>query len=240
MSGTAQEALQGPPPEGPDPASETTATISPDSPPPPVPEMTREDEIERVIPASEGAGPLLQRDYWAVIEGTGCTPESLFRQVVEDFPSFAPEEIACFTPYPEGTLGPLELNREMGIEIRAAGFCRVRVVHMDSRSLTLRTLDGHPEAGRITFGAYWDRTGRLKFRIRSRARSSDVLRYVGYSLFGKGMQTRTWVTFVERVAKACGGWIHGDVHVETHEAEDTLADCGELDTPTFIAEREEE
>jgi hypothetical protein len=198
-----------------------------------------EDEAKKVIPATEGAGPLLQRDYSAVIEGTRCTPESLFRLVVEDFPSFSPEGIACFSHHPEGTEGPLETEREMAIQIAAAGVCHVRVVHMDDRSLTLRTLDGHPEAGRITFGAYWDRAGRLKFRIRSRARSSDKVRYVGYQLFGKGMQTQTWVTFIERVAAACGGRLHGDVRVETSQVEDTLADEGELDTPTFRADREE-
>ncbi|MBW3623913.1 MAG: DUF1990 domain-containing protein [Armatimonadetes bacterium] len=199
------------------------------------------DVGQEVVPATDGAGPLLQRDYWAVIEGTRCTPEELFRLVVEDFPAFAPGEIACFNYFPDGSAGPLDLDMEMAIEIRHAGICHVRVVHKDDRSLTLRTLDGHPEAGRITFGAYYDRTGRLKFRIRSRARSSDPLRYVGYQLFGKGMQTLTWVTFVERVAKASGGWIHGEVHVETNEVTDTLADQGELDTPTFVAkDREEE
>jgi len=200
------------------------------------PTDTETEEIT-LVPASDGAGPLLQRDYWGVIEGTRCTPESLIQQIMEDFPSFSPENIACFSLH-DGFTPPLDMNHVMKVDIKAAGSCDVVLVHKDDRSFTLRTVTGHPEAGRITFGAYWDRTGRLKFRIRSRARSSDMLRYVGYRLMGKGMQTRTWTTFVERVAKGCGGHIHGDVHVETQEVSDSLADMGELDIPTFIPDRQ--
>jgi len=53
------------------------------------------------------------------------------------------------------------------------------------------------------------------------------------------MQTQTWVTFIERVAAACGGYVHGDVRVETTETQDNLADEGELNTPTFLGGREE-
>lgn len=42
----------------------------------------------------------------------------------------------------------------MQVEIRSAGTCAVRVVDVQPRVLTLRTLDGHMEAGRISFGAY--------------------------------------------------------------------------------------
>ena len=50
---------------------------------------------------------------------------------------------------------------------------RVRVVDTNSLSLTLATDDGHPEAGRITFGVYPNDEGDIVFHIRSRARSGS-------------------------------------------------------------------
>ena len=194
-------------------------------------------EDPEVVTAAEGAGPLLQRDYWAVIEGTKYTPQQVIQKVKEEFPCFSPDLIAAFKRIDDND-GPLPEDGAMEVHIKGSGICEVRVVHMDDQSFTLRTITGHPEAGRITFGAYYDRVGRLKFRIRSRARSSDLLQFVGYQLLGQAMQTKVWTTFVERVAEACGGHIHGEIQVETRNVDDSPADLGKVDYPTFIASRE--
>jgi uncharacterized protein DUF1990 len=192
------------------------------------------EEQREVQPASEGAGPLLQRDYWAVIEGSEWTPEQVIQAVLTDFGRFCPEEIATVTR-PEGRTAPLVVDDDLEVDLKGCGPCRVRVVHVDERSFTMRTLEGHPEAGRITFGATRHEDGHLVFRIRSRARASDTVRYLGYMLFGKGIQTRCWLAFIERVAEVCEGRIVGKVQTETKEDSDRMADLGELDTPTFVA-----
>jgi hypothetical protein len=121
----------------------------------------------------------------------------------------------------------------MQVDIRGVGGCGVRVSHWDSHRLTLQTLDGHPEAGRITFGAYWDESGHLICRIRSRARLRDAPVYAGYALVGWHAQTRVWVTFLQRLAEACGGRVLGDVIVPTDEVEPTAEDLGRGGAPTF-------
>jgi hypothetical protein len=92
---------------------------------------------------------------------------------------------------------------------------------------------GHPEAGRITFGAYRDDDGCVIFHIRSRARSESVLRRLGFVLLGEAMQTNTWTDFVSRVAALCGGDVAGGVHVETKAIDDE--DDGSIDQPTYLA-----
>lgn len=187
-----------------------------------------------VQPATEGAGPLLQRDYWAIIEQSALNPEETIDMVRTHFSTFAPKEMVQFYT-PDDAARKLEVGQDMKLDMLLIGVSAVRLVHLDARSLTLRTLEGHPEAGRITFGAQADEQGRLVFRIRSRARAGGPLHLVGFTMGGKAFQTRIWKTFIQRVAAACNGTILGEVREQTREAQDTVADEGALDTPTFVA-----
>jgi hypothetical protein len=191
-----------------------------------------QEELRPAQLATDGTGPLFQRDYVAVLEGATASPEDAVRHVRADFPSFSPSELAEFSR-PEGENGPLQVGDTMHVLIRGAGHCGVRVTLVEPRSLTLRTLEGHIEAGRITFGAEQDETGRVILRIRSRSRISSPARYVGYEMVGKHAQTRIWVTFLERWAERCGGRIVGQVLLAWDRVEESPADTGETERPTF-------
>ncbi len=120
------------------------------------------------------------------------------------------------------------------------GKCRVRVVHRDDRSVTLRTLRGHPEAGRITFGARRDEAGRLIFRICSRTRASSLVNYMGFLVMGKQMQGRTWIKFLDTLAATCGGQIPEAIHVEGPvKVEEQPADSQPIEEPTFSCQDRE-
>lgn len=189
--------------------------------------------IDGVVRAVEGHGPLLERDYWAAIENCRVTPPELIDRVARDFPDFAPEALVRFTR-PDGR-GALEVGDEMDAFIRMSGECRVRVLHRDHASFTLGTLRGHPEAGRITFGAYRDSEGAVIFHIRSRARSSTRAKRIGFIAGGEPMQTATWTDFIDRVAHTMGDGVAGVIHAETREIEDEPNDPNTLCSPTFIA-----
>ena len=182
-------------------------------------------------PAREGVGPLLERDYWAVVEDAALRPRQVMAEVRAHFESFAPGELAEFSRAEAGR--PLQPGDELCIRIAGAGECRVRVVHCDACSLTFATLAGHPEAGRITFGAYRNRERELVFHIRSRARSDSLLRLLGFMVAGEAMQTNTWAAFVNRVAALSGGRVRGFVRAEMNVIAD--ADDGPEDGPTFLA-----
>jgi hypothetical protein len=191
-----------------------------------------QQQREGLNPASKGAGPLLQRDYWAVLCDCPLSPPEVARVVRERFADFPPEQFVVFRRVGDAA-GPLEVGDELEVEIRMSGTAGVRVVHVDANSITLGTAVGHPEAGRITFGAYRNDRGDVLFHIRSRARSSSSTRYAGFLTAGEPMQTNTWTDFIDRLAHNVAEGVIGAIEVETHEIADEDDDA--LDTPTFIA-----
>ena len=114
-----------------------------------------------------------------------------------------------------------------------AGECAVRVVHEDENSITLATLEGHPEAGRITFGSYRNQAGGLLFHIRSRARAANRTRYLGFLAMGDAMQTNTWTDFINAVAAFAGAGVEGEIQVTTSEMADEPPEA--TTAPTFLA-----
>jgi hypothetical protein len=189
-------------------------------------------EVSEFAYAVDGYGPLFERDYSATIEGAGCTPEQVGAMIRERFEEFAPPETAVFRRDGDKA-GPLRPGDELEIGIALRGRCKVRIILADARGLTLRTLVGHPEAGRISFGAGRDPQGRLTFRILSRTRASGPLNFLGFWILGKQLQSRCWIRFIDRVAEACGGRIDGRIRVRTRKVAEDAADRGERDTPTF-------
>lgn len=160
--------------------------------------------------AEEGFGPLLERDYWCVILNCRVSPRAIIATLRRHFGAFAPAELVVFHPGRE-----LELGDGVELEIAGAGVSRVRVTHLSPQSITLATLGGHPEAGRITFGSYRNRRGDVIFHIRSHARSGSRFHRAGFLAAGEVMQTSTWSDFVNRVAVAFGEGVLGLIHVET-------------------------
>lgn len=194
----------------------------------------------RLALADGGVGPLLQRDYWAVIRDCRGSPEDVMAYVSRHFERFAPREFVNFEREkapnePAPTPGePLEPGTVLKVHIVAAGDFRVRVTHRDSQSLTLATVKGHPEAGRITFGAYRNAHDDVIFHIRSRARSGSRKHYLGFLGVGESMQTTVWTDFVNRVAACTGDGVRGWIYANTAECADEPPDEQRV-TPTFEA-----
>lgn len=180
--------------------------------------------------AAAGHGPLLERDYWAVIEDCAVSPAQFGALLAARFTEFAPEGLVRFESDRDRALA---VGDELVVHIRMAGTCRVRVLHTNANSLTVCTLRGHPEAGRITFGAYRNARGEVVFHIRSRARSSSRSRYAGFLALGEPMQTNTWTAFVDRVANTVGRGVRGRIHEETRAIDPRDDD---EDQPTYLAE----
>jgi hypothetical protein len=183
-----------------------------------------------LLPAGSGAGPLLQRDYWAVFAGCALKPSEVMTHVKTHFCELPPRALVQFVA-PDG----VNTNAELDIRIPPGQSCRVRVMHQDAQSLTFGTLRGHPEAGRITFGAYRNANGDVIFHIRSRARSSSMSKRVGFLAIGDAMQTNTWSGFINNTAAAVGAHIPDVIRAETKEVEDQPEDDYPLQSPTFLA-----
>lgn len=195
----------------------------------------KEEGRERLLHPTDGAGPLLERDYWAVIRDCRLTCQEIAALVRERFEAFPPEKLVTFHRRGEKE-GPLEVGDELDVHIRMAADTAVRVVHADANSLTLATLQGHPEAGRITFGAYRNERGDVIFHIRSRARSSTSTHFAGFVMAGEPMQTTTWTDFIDRLAHSVGEGVHSAIWEESRIIDGP--DQETLDAPTFIARGE--
>jgi len=190
--------------------------------------------LEGLLPARLGFGKLLQRDYWAVIAESRLGPREIAELVASRFWDFAPEDLVTFRRV-DGDDAPLEVGDELEVWIRWAGEFRVRVLHRDANSITIGTLSGHPEAGRITFGAYRNDHGDVIFHIRSRARSGSRRMLMGFRAVGEPMQTNTWTDFIDRLASTVGAGVSGPIHVETRVVEDEPDEPGSFYSPTFLA-----
>lgn len=203
-----------------------------------IPMEASEQVHEGLLFAANGAGPLFQRDYWALIEGCEGSPSAVMELVSTRFGEFAPEELCVFerTGNPDT---PLHVGDEMDVRIRGAGRCRVRVIHQDRQSFTLATLPGHPEAGRITFGAYQNDQGDVIFHIRSRARSGSPILYLGFYSGGEVMQTNTWTDFVNSVALTVGQGVIGFLHADTTVMQKAHEDADDVRGPTYFARGDE-
>ena len=195
-------------------------------------ELDRETLLKGVTPASEGSGPLFQRDYWAVIASCRTTPTGLIEVLRTKFCELAPPQLAAFSRV--NSEDPLQVGDEMGVDIRGAGRFGVRLVHLDAQSFTLATLEGHPEAGRITFGAYRNPRGDVIYHIRSRARAQSAVRYVAYMAGGEPMQMSTWCELINNVAASLGDGVIGYIRAETTTVDDDEGDAL-VTTPTFRA-----
>ena len=183
-----------------------------------------------ILPATRGAGPLLQRDYWALLADCSLTPSEVMDHVRRKFCSLPPASLVEFSA-PDG----LARDAELDILIKPAQRCGVRVIHEDAQSLTLGTLAGHPEAGRITFGSYRNPDGDVIFHIRSRARSTTALKRLGFLFIGDAMQTNTWADFIRNTAVSLGVRIAGVIHADTTYADEQPDDDEPLRSPTFLA-----
>lgn len=192
--------------------------------------------MREVQSPARGSGKLLERDYWAVLKAPRVGPAGVATVVARHFEDLAPRSLVRFHCR-DRAVGEraLDVGDELDVDIRIAGSFGVRVVHRDSCSLTLATLEGHPEAGRITFGSYRSRRGDVIFHIRSRARAGSRWQLAGFLVAGDAMQTSTWCGLVNRLAASVGDGVTGVVHVEKRTVEAEPGDRT-VDRPTFIAE----
>ncbi len=168
----------------------------------------------------DGVGTLFHRRYWVDIAESEKSAEAIMRLIQRDPNLFAPQELAHF----KRTLGDAEslaVGDEFHISITSPWDAPVRVIDVTPTSFTFVTLDGHLEAGEITFRiidhplqSEW-----LRFEIVSWARSRDRLVQIAFETLGvgKAAQTGMWTFFCQRVVEQSGGRRVGSVQVATQK-----------------------
>jgi uncharacterized protein (UPF0548 family) len=169
---------------------------------------------------TSGAGPLYVRSYQVDLENPTVTREQLFQEIVKDINRFSPPEMAYFQRT-KGDEGQLSVGDEFFIHIVGPWNGPVRVINVTPTSFTFVTLQGHLEAGQITFAVleHPERTDAIRFRIQSWARSSNTVTDLFYRTLGisRFAQTTMWTYFIEQVIEVSGGELIGKIGVMTHK-----------------------
>ncbi|MCC7052097.1 MAG: hypothetical protein IT355_02440 [Gemmatimonadaceae bacterium] len=175
--------------------------------------------------AGSGSGALVHRRYEVRLVGTGHTVASICRLMHGHLAELAPSGFADF----EKTRGDddrLRAGDEYDITMLGPWNGRVRVAEVSEEHFTLVTLDGHPEAGHITFSARdaeaeaeTPGAPALHAVIESWARARDGVVDAAYSTLGIGrqVQTEVWVTFLQRLATLAGVSGTPEVRITTEE-----------------------
>jgi hypothetical protein len=151
-------------------------------------------------PISEGVGKHYHRVYETKFKISDKSYEKLLDQFFTDINCFAPQLVATFHPSCEKGKR-LKVGDNIDIRISGPWNGPVRVIEANRTHLTLMTLKGHLEAGKIRFS--FEKTGeRVKFRIESFARSKDRIVDFLYDKLpiSRFMQREMWITFCENVA----------------------------------------
>jgi hypothetical protein len=87
------------------------------------------DVEDVLLTVASGAGPLLQRDYWAAFAGCALKPSEIMTHVKTHFCELPPASLVQFVA-PAG----VNTNAELDIRIVPALSCRVRVLHQDAQA----------------------------------------------------------------------------------------------------------
>lgn len=189
--------------------------------PPDLPDLDREvvGDAAGLQRAADGFGPLYHRRYGIAFTDSEFGPTELMQQIRADVNSAVPTELARFESRDGGPCGPVEVGEEFLVRLPGPWNGPVRVVETDDTSFTLLTLDGHMEAGQITFrtGTH-PQHGWVTFEIESFARSGSRMFHLLYDRlpFAREMQLHMWASFCEKVADLAGGIVMTSVEVDTH------------------------
>lgn len=187
-------------------------------PPRPIPQAAQHGATPLQLPI-DGHGPVFQRCYQADIADPAASASALMRQIMLNLPDFSPDALAEFTKAEDRR--EMQVGDEYDIKILGPWNGSVRVIEVKPTTFALATLEGHPEAGQISFqlNPHPTLANALRFEIQSWARSRDALVQLTYQhlKLGQEAQTNTWVTFCQRVVEASGGTLCGEVEVSTSE-----------------------
>ncbi len=183
--------------------------------------------VDRTQPSHSGTGALFHRLYDVLLIETGLSTSAALRLMHRNMTELVPSPLAHFEKS-AGTDGMLRVGDEYEITMLGPWNGTVRVAESALDHFTLVTLEGHPEAGHITFRVIRDddRPDTLRVQIESWARARDRVVHAAYATLGIGkqIQSEVWITFLQRLSALAGVSGTPEVRMTT----ETL----DADTPT--------
>ncbi len=182
-----------------------------------VPDSPSDDGADLQHEAS-GVGELTHRRYRVEVPRSSFTSETLIHEIEQRMRELTPSALAAFEKS-TGSSVRMAVGDEYDITMLGPWNGRVRIAEVTDSSFTLVTLDGHPEAGHITFSvnAVSARPDTFDVVVESWARARDKTVQVAYDTLsiGRRVQTEVWVTFLQRVAELTGSDVVPPVTIDS-------------------------
>jgi len=153
-----------------------------------------------------GSGSVFHRRYEVELTGVSTDSAALLRLMQRHIGELSPSLLAHFEKS-TGRDDLLRVDDEYEITMLGPWNGKVRVSESTPESFTFVTLEGHPEAGHITFSVSRSPSDACCVCIESWARSRDGVVATAYATLGIGkqVQTEAWVTFLQRLSALAGG-----------------------------------
>lgn len=161
----------------------------------------------------EGVGDVTQRTY-VVNFATTQSPTSIIENMARNINSYTANRVnpwyeSPFTSVQKSSNGdPIFVGNVLKIDGPLFFNPQVQVTGRTENSFTFTTVQGHPEAGTITFSAQQVSRGRVSFVIQSTMQPSSTtnsLLYVIPGIGGRAIQTEIWNGTLQNVVKNSGG-----------------------------------
>ncbi len=169
---------------------------------------------------SGGIGTLKRKRYWADIEGANQTPDAMFQLFTARFNDITPVFVEARAE--PGTRGVIADGETLTLALPMRGHVQVRVAGLQSRSVTLLTLVGHPLAGAVRF-LVESRGRTLRFQVEVFHRAANMIDLIAMRTLGDRLQSHTWSHVVERVVELSGGTAAAGIEHETQSLDDAEA-----------------
>ena len=184
-----------------------------------------------------GVGPLVRKRYWAEINGSAHTAESLLARAREHFDDVMPAVVE--TRAEPHAIGSMDVGDTLTLSLPVRGHMQVRVAESEARVLTLVTVEGHPLAGAVRFLSE-ARGDELRFEVQVYDRAATVVDFLTMRAFGDWLQDAAWRELVDNVVRVSGGAAPGGVHGEREALDDQQAERVESWLRDLVMERKRE
>jgi uncharacterized protein YbjT (DUF2867 family) len=161
---------------------------------------------------SDGIGTLKRKRFWADIVGGRRSAESLFDLFRTRFDDVTP--VFVDAEVEPRTSDVIEEGQTLTLSLPMRGHVQVRVASVESRRVTLLTLEGHPLAGAVRFLCE-PRGAAVRFQVEVYDRPANMIDFIAMRAIGDWLQDHTWSHVVERMLELSGGSAPEGVQSET-------------------------
>jgi NADH dehydrogenase len=194
-------------------------------------------ELSRSLPEQlpqGGHGAFEEKRFWASIQAAQLTGPELLLRARQDLNAFFPISVVKDADPTEP--GALDRGDTVTMELPGRGQVQVRVLEALPERFTLGTVEGHPLAGTVTFHAFSDASGALRFEIVTHTRHGSLLDHAAMATVGSALQNANWIEVVSHAIAASGGEAPQGVEHEARQLDKGAAAAFESRISALVSE----